>query len=888
MGSPLLSPSRSQADSPPTASTKVVHKQQVDTWSPVIRIRGARTHNLKNVDLDLPHQQLIVITGVSGSGKSSLAFDTLYAEGQRQYIDSLSVYARQFIDQIQRPDFDSIDGLQPTLCIEQRVGTANPRSTVATITEVYDYLRLLMARVASPYCYECGSPILQQSADQILAELNSLPLGTKVIVMAPMVRGRRGQHREVLDEIRRAGLLRARVNGETFDLESVPHLDLRRKNSIEAIVDKLIVREGASGRLADSVNLALKLADGLVSTSLQLVASGNEVESSPWTERLFSTRFACADCGISYEEIEPRTFSFNSPYGACPDCDGMGRKASDDDSEQVRVDNATVVCATCNGTRLRREALSVKLADRNIAEICSMNIGELQDWFTQLPVPVARQPVATPIVSGILNRLQFLNRVGVGYISLDRGADTLSGGELQRIRLATCIGSGLVGVCYVLDEPSIGLHQSDNDRLIESLRDLQRQGNTVIVVEHDEAMMRAADLLVDIGPGAGNRGGQIVAVGNVATVCENRNSLTAQYLRGEKSVWTNRQRRTSQDRPWIKLEGAKLHNLQNVSVRIPLGCLVGISGVSGSGKSSLVVETLAPAIASSLGLSSARPGPFRKISGIDHIDKLIQITQDPIGRSPRSTPATYCGLFDLVREVFANTRESKQRGFTASRFSFNAASGRCPQCQGQGFEKIEMNFLPDLFAICSACKGKRFNRQTLQVRYREKSIADVLDMCVDEAAEFFANFSKIHRFLDSLNRVGLGYLALGQSSTTLSGGEAQRIKLATELARSETGRTLYFLDEPTTGLHFDDIRRLLDVLDRLVEAGNTVIVIEHNLDVLSACDWLVDLGPLGGAQGGQIVAEGPPEEIARCSQSVTGHYLAHLHALPKPSHDATS
>ncbi len=845
-----------------------------------IRIRGARTHNLKNVDIDLPHERLIVLTGVSGSGKSSLAFDTLFAEGQRQYIDSLSVYARQFVDQLQRPDFDSIEGLQPTLCIDQRAGLANPRSTVATISEIYDYLRLLMARVGTPECFACGSTISQQSADQIIAELAELPLGARIIVMAPMVRGRRGNHRQILDEIQRSGLVRARINGQTYDVEDFPQLNPRSTHTIEALVDKIVVREGHVSRLADSVNLALRLAQGLVSASIQMPDredANNPADS--WTERLFSTRYACADCGVSFEEIEPRTFSFNSPYGACSTCDGTGRIKSDD-SQQTSQDLASEQdCTVCRGSRLRPEALAVKIGGKNVFQICSLSISESQTWFSELEFVATRQVIAKPIIGGILNRLSFLNKVGVGYLTLSRTADSLSGGELQRIRLATCIGSGLVGVCYVLDEPSIGLHQSDNDRLIEALRELQQQGNTVVVVEHDEAMMRSADWLIDIGPGAGGRGGEIVAQGSAELVASHATSLTAMYLRGDRRVAQKSEWCASQATQWIKLEGAKLHNLKGDILKLPLQCLVGISGVSGSGKSSLVVETLAPAMAKSLGNKSAKPGPYQRLSGVEHVDKLVQVTQDPIGRSPRSTPATYCGLFDLIREVFASTRQAKQRGFTASRFSFNAAGGRCEQCQGQGFEKIEMNFLPDLFVTCSSCSGKRFNRQTLQVRYRDQSIADILDMCVDEALEFFENFSRIQRMLDCLSRVGLGYLPLGQSSTTLSGGEAQRIKLATELARIQAGRTLYLLDEPTTGLHFEDVRRLLDVLRGLVAGGNSVVVIEHNLDVLAACDWLVDLGPLGGEGGGRIVAAGPPADIVKCSTSVTGKYLAQVNSL---------
>ena len=913
-----------------------------------IVVRGARTHNLKSVDVDLPHNQLTVITGVSGSGKSSLAFDTVYAEGQRQYIESLSVYARQFLDQLQRPDVDSISGLQPTLCIDQRTGVANPRSTVATVTEVYDYLRLLMARVGNPTCFECGLAIEQQSPEQIQATLLRFPESTKVIVMAPVVRGRRGGHRDELNAIRKAGLVKVRVDGEQYEIENVPELEIRKNHTIEAIVDKLVIRPGVESRLSDSMQIALRLADGLVSVSYQMRDSAADA----WTEVLFSTKYACPNCGVSYAEVEPRTFSFNSPYGACPQCDGVGSQNQFDidlivrdwklspaagailvwaaadaatkrrlrkqieslleqhnaawDQPLAEMKSATqrkfasaliamlvsfrdalpeedrkwlepfqqsLACPECSGSRLRKEALAIRLNGKSIFEICSIGIGELESWIAELKFKPEQQLVAGPILSDVLHRVRFLNKVGLSYLTLSRAADSLSGGELQRVRLATSIGSGLVGVGYILDEPSIGLHQRDNDRLIDSLRDLQRQGNTVIVVEHDEAMMRASQYLIDMGPGAGRQGGTIVAAGSPEQVVAHESSVTAAYLRGELKIEPPSTPRDPRSQPQITLKGATLHNLQNVTVSVPLGCLVGITGVSGSGKSSLIGETLVPALARQLGQAAGRVGPFHSLSGYENVDKLIEITQEPIGRTPRSTPATYCGVFDLIRVVWANTREAKQRGFSSSRFSFNTGDGRCPQCQGQGQEKIEMNFLADLYVNCSICNGQRFNRQTLQIRYRDRSIADVLAMSVDEAVEFFVNFPKIHRFLSSLQQVGLGYVALGQSSSTLSGGEAQRIKLATELARSETGRTIYFLDEPTTGLHFADVRRLMLVLNGLVERGNTVIVIEHNLDVIRACDWLIDLGPDGGSGGGRIVATGTPGEVAASSESLTGRYI---------------
>lgn len=925
----------------------------------VLRVVGARTHNLRDISLEIPHGKVTVITGVSGSGKSSLAFDTIYAEGQRQYIESLSTYSRQFLNQLQRPDVDSIEGLQPTLCIDQRAGVANPRSTVATVTEVYDYLRLLMARVATAHCYRCGEAIIQQSPDQILEALKALPEGTKLVLMAPVVRGRRGAHRDVLQAIQKAGLLRVRVDNELYDIEAVPELAVRKNHSIEAVVDKIVIRPSNHARLDDSISLALRLADGLVAVSYLTPQSQAANQANQWIEQLFSTKYACAACGLSYEELEPRTFSFNSPYGACPECDGVGKimaldaqaivpdwnlpasqgalavlqaapkslaaqlrksvkqlletigcawnmplsnldgsqrtvllegtkeiqglkqcllqlPCDEDGSSSGWLDSfrSTQTCPTCDGARLRKEALSVRLAGQNIADICQMSLAKVLPWFENLSLEADKAIIAKPILAEMLHRLRFLDQVGVGYLTLARSADTLSGGELQRVRLATSIGSGLVGVCYILDEPSIGLHQRDNDRLIQSLRNLQRQGNTVVVVEHDEAMMRAADCLIDMGPGAGRHGGTIVSMGSPQFVQEDTRSLTGAYLRGDEHVCTNREVRPVNARQMLKLTGASLHNLAHVNVEIPLGLLVGITGVSGSGKSSLIGETLIPAVLLQLNQSTVtRPGPFKKLTGVQYLDKLIELTQAPIGRTPRSTPATYCGVFDLIRNVWAGTREAKSRGFTSSRFSFNAGSGRCSACQGQGQEKIEMNFLPDLYVTCSMCNGLRYNRQTLQVRYREKTIAEVLEMSVDEAAAFFENFGKIHRLLKTLQQVGLGYVQLGQSSNTLSGGEAQRIKLATELARPDTGKTIYFLDEPTTGLHFADVKRLVNVLNGLVDRGNTVIVIEHNLDVIRSCDWLVDLGPEGGDCGGQVVAAGPPNAVAQNPASLTGRYL---------------
>ncbi|MGQ9576068.1 MAG: excinuclease ABC subunit UvrA [Thermoguttaceae bacterium] len=922
----------------------------------LIRVRGARVHNLQNLDVDIPRNRLVVITGPSGSGKSSLAFDTLYAEGQRQYIESLSVYARQFLRQLQRPDVDLIEGLQPTISIDQRAGVRNPRSTVATATELYDYLRLLFARLGQATCYRCGQPIRAQSPEQILDALMGLPEGTRVMLLAPMVRGRKGEHREVLAAIRKAGLLRARVDGQLIDLDNPPALVPQKPHHVEAVVDRVVIRQGVRSRLADSIGLAIRHGEGLV------VASCNDRPGDPngvWQDRLFSTLYACPDCKISYEELEPRTFSFNSPYGACPTCEGLGvreqfdpelvlpdlsrslatgaiapwrrmpsalRKArgllkgfvgsagvrwncplekfprgaiqvllqgdrkgfpgllgmlesqyaatSDEGTRQwLEAFRGQVPCPDCRGARLRPEARSVRVGGKAIHEVTAMSAAEASRWFAELQFSNEQRPVAEPLLAEITSRLELLLRLGLDYLTLDRPADTLSGGELQRVRLVSGLGSGLVGVCYVLDEPTIGLHPRDNQRLIDAVRQLQSRGNTVVVVEHDEAIMRQADWLIDLGPGAGQHGGRIVAQGTPSQVAAEPASLTGQYLSGSRKISVPQARRRIARRRVLTLEGVRTNNLKNLTVEIPLSVLVCVTGVSGAGKSSLLNETLARALMRRLGGLAPRPGPYTGLRGAGPIRKVVQVDQSPIGRTPRSNPATYTGLFDEIRKVFAATRDARRLGYQAGRFSFNVKGGRCEACQGQGFQRIEMNFLPDLYITCPVCEAKRFNQQTLQIRYRDKSIADVLEMRVDEAAGFFENFPAIVRLLRGLQEVGLGYLTLGQPSTTLSGGEAQRVKLATELSRVETGNTLYILDEPTTGLHFEDVRRLLDVLGRLVDRGNTVIVIEHNLDVIKAADWIIDLGPEGGQRGGYLVACGTPEQLAAVDHSYTGQFL---------------
>jgi len=927
-------------------------------------VRGAREHNLKNIDVELPRNALVVITGLSGSGKSSLAFDTIYAEGQRRYVESLSAYARQFLGLMDKPDVDAIEGLSPAISIEQKTAGANPRSTVGTITEVYDYLRLLWARTGTPHCPNDGTPVERQSASQITDLVLAWPEGTKIEVLAPLVRGRKGEFRDVFEAMQKQGFVRVRVNGETYDLTQVPKLNRRQNHDIAVVVDRLVVRAADRGRLADSIETALKAADGVVEVVRQT--------GSP-RSRLFSERYACPKCGLSMPELEPRQFSFNSPYGACPDCSGLGTRrevnadlvlgdhslsilegvvlpwgepsgylkkvvlpalakaykfdlnaawkdlgpavqktllkgtpgktityqydserwhgsyesgwkgvldhvekryretSSDAVREQLEQYMVEQPCPTCGGRRLKPESLSVLVAGKSIGEVVALPVREALAFFSN--VRGLNADVAGPILKEVTDRLRFLVDVGLDYLTLERSAVTLSGGEAQRIRLATQIGSRLVGVLYILDEPSIGLHQRDNARLLATLKELRDLGNTVLVVEHDEETIRSADYVVDLGPRAGRHGGEVVAAGVLADVLQHRESLTARYLRGELRIPLPPRRRIVSEDRMLRVVGARHHNLQQLTVEIPLGTFVAVTGVSGSGKSTLVTDILYQALARHFYRAKVVPGAHDRIEGLDHIDKVIDIDQSPIGRTPRSNPATYTGLFTPIRELFTYLPESKLRGYGPGRFSFNVKGGRCEACQGDGLVKVEMHFLPDVYVPCEVCKGRRYNRETLEVRYKGRSIADVLDLTVADALDFFEHQPRIKTKLELLNDVGLGYIHLGQSATTLSGGEAQRVKLATELAKRDTGRTLYILDEPTTGLHFEDVRLLLEVLHRLVDKGNTVVVIEHNLDVVKTADWVIDLGPEGGELGGRVVAAGPPERVAQVKASHTGQYL---------------
>lgn len=931
-----------------------------------IIVKGAKVHNLKNVSLEIPRDKLIVFTGLSGSGKSSLAFDTIYAEGQRRYVESLSSYARQFLGQMDKPDVESIEGLSPAISIDQKTTSRNPRSTVGTVTEIYDYLRLLYARVGVPHCPKCGKEITQQSVDQIVDQIMELPERSKIMILAPIIRGRKGTHEKVLENIKKQGFVRARIDGEIYDLtEDEIKLEKNIKHNIEAVVDRIIVKDGIEGRLTDSIETSLKMAEGLVLVNI----IGEE-------DRLYSEHFACADCGISIDELAPRMFSFNSPFGKCERCDGLGTLMEIDEDlvvpnkdlsirggaistwgdsrmkeeswtycvlkalmekynfdldtpykdlpkkvqevlmygepEKLKVtytkENVTAVynhsfegeinnlrrrymetnsdtmkaeiekymsdnpCPKCKGARLKPEALAVTVGGKNIFEFTSMAIREELDFINSINFSEKDKIISSQIIKEIQSRLSFLINVGLDYLDLARKAGTLSGGEAQRIRLATQIGSQLMGVLYILDEPSIGLHQRDNDRLISTLKQLRDVGNTLIVVEHDEDTMREADYIVDIGPGAGEHGGEIVAKGTLDEIMSNENSLTGKYLTGAKKVELPEKRRKGNGN-FITVKGAKENNLKNVTAKFPLGTLTMVTGVSGSGKSTLVNEILYKGLNKIVNKAKDLPGKFKEITGYENIDKIIDIDQSPIGRTPRSNPATYTGTFDIIRELFSQTQEAKMRGYKPGRFSFNVKGGRCEACSGDGIIKIEMQFLSDVYVPCEVCKGKRYNRETLEVKYKGKNIADVLNMTVEEALEFFENIPRIKNKLQTLMDVGLGYIRLGQPSTQLSGGEAQRIKLAYELSKRSTGKTLYILDEPTTGLHIHDVNRLVKILQRLVDGGNTVIVIEHNLDMIKCADYIVDLGPEGGDKGGTIIATGTPEKIAETKESYTGKYL---------------
>ena len=935
-----------------------------------IIVKGARANNLKNIDVTIPRDKLVVMTGVSGSGKSSLAFDTIYAEGQRRYVESLSSYARMFLGQMDKPDVDYIEGLSPAISIDQKTTSKNPRSTVGTVTEIYDYLRLLWARAGTPHCPNCGKEIRQQTIDQIIDQVLALPEGTRIQVMAPVIRGKKGEHAKVFEDAKRSGYVRARVDGSLYELDEEIKLEKNKKHSIEIIVDRLIIRPDIRQRLTDSVETAAKLSGGLVIVNLLR----EEKDLS------FSQNYACEDCGISMEELTPRMFSFNNPFGACPTCTGLGNQLKADPALMIQDGGKSILdgaiqasgwnnirgdgisrmyfdalskkykfsltepwnslsdeakniilygtkgetlelhydqprgkgvlkqafegicnnierryketqsdasrkeleelmsecpCPDCQGRRLRKESLAVTVGEKNIYEFTTLSVEDALIWMDGLTLTEQQMLIADRILKEIRSRLGFLKSVGLGYLTLARSAGTLSGGESQRIRLATQIGSSLMGVLYILDEPSIGLHQRDNDKLLATLKNLRDLGNSLIVVEHDEDTMRAADYLIDIGPGAGVHGGQVVAAGTPAEVMANPDSLTGQYLSGKKKIEVPTVRRPGNGKI-LKVVGAAENNLRHIDVEFPLGTFTVVTGVSGSGKSSLVNEVLFKRLGAELMRMKVRPGKCDRIEGIEQLDKVVNIDQSPIGRTPRSNPATYTGLFNDIRDLFASTQEAKSRGYGQGRFSFNVRGGRCEACSGDGLLKIEMHFLPDIFVPCEVCKGRRYNRETLEVRYKGKNIADVLDMTVDEALDFFSALPKLKKRLQTLQDVGLGYVKLGQPSTELSGGEAQRVKLATELSKQATGKTIYILDEPTTGLHSDDVRKLLEVLQRLVDAGNTVVVIEHNLDVIKCADHLIDLGPEGGDGGGTIVVTGTPEEVAACPASFTGQYLKRM------------
>ena len=840
-----------------------------------IKIVGARAHNLKNINLNIPRDKLVVLTGLSGSGKSSLAFDTIYAEGQRRYVESLSAYARQFLGIMDKPDVDQIEGLSPAISIDQKTTSHNPRSTVGTVTEIYDYLRLLFARIGHPHCPKCGKPIQSQSVDQIVEQILKLPEKTKFNIMAQVIRDKKGEHKSLLQNIKDDGYVRVRIDGKMYSLDEDIKLAKTRKHTIEIIIDRLIIREGIRARLADSLETALKLGDGVV--YVQIVDDERTL--------MFSEKFACVDCGISLPDITPRLFSFNSPYGACPDCTGLGRRMTFDTSQIHGMyewmyaiykfkmeEEGTEVCPTCHGMRLKPEALAVTVNDKNIYDVTALTIRDCYDFFNNLDLTAKEAKIADQVIKEIKARLKFLLDVGLDYLTLSRSSGSLSGGEAQRIRLATQIGSGLMGVLYILDEPSIGLHQRDNQKLLATLKRLRDLGNTLLVVEHDEETMLAADQIIDIGIGAGEHGGRVVAQGTAQEIMQVEESITGQYLSHKKEIAIPESRRQGNGK-YIEVIGAAEHNLKGIDVKIPLGTLTLVTGVSGSGKSTLVNEILYKGLAKELHKAKVVPGKHKSINGLENIDKVINIDQQPIGRTPRSNPATYTGVFDIIRQLFAQTKTAKTRGYTNGRFSFNVKGGRCETCGGAGILQIEMNFLSDVYVQCEVCRGRRYNRETLEVYYKDKNIYDVLEMTIDEAIEHFANVPRLVKKLQTISDVGLGYIKLGQPATTLSGGEAQRVKLATELSRQSTGKTLYILDEPTTGLHAADIDRLLKILQRLVDGGDTVIVIEHNLDVIKTADYIIDLGPEGGNLGGNVVAAGTPEEIIKVKNSYTAQFL---------------
>ncbi|MEK7397080.1 MAG: excinuclease ABC subunit UvrA [Candidatus Poribacteria bacterium] len=827
-----------------------------------IIIRGARVHNLKNINAVIPRNRLVVITGPSGSGKSSLAFDTIYAEGQRRYIESLSVYARQFLEQLNKPDVDFISGLSPTISIEQRTASYNPRSTVGTVTEIYDYLRLLFSRIAKPFCWSCKKQIYSQSPQQMVDLLMTSPDGSKISILAPIVRTKKGEHQRELLQLRQSGFVRAKVNGETLDISDEIILDKNKKHDISVYIDRFIIKHpqilSEMTRLSESVELALKLGGGLIIIE---ALYGNKL-----TETLLSEHFACHDCQVSYPPPEPRSFSFNSPMGACPSCNGLG----------IDIQLPTQNCSLCNGSRLRKENLSFKISNKNIAELCSLTISALGGFFSSLPLNERETMIAKRIVHEIISRCNFLEDVGVGYLSLNRTAESLSGGESQRIRLATQISSTLVGVIYVLDEPSIGLHQKDNKKLITSLKRLRDLGNSVIVVEHDREMIENADWILDLGPGSGNFGGQIMAEGEFKKILLSENSLTGKYMRHELTIDIPMKRRSWKRGHVISIKGATKNNLKKINADIPLGVFNCITGVSGSGKSSLIIDTLYMLLLKSVYKTDIVTVPISSVDGLNHVDKVVIIDQTPIGKTPRSNPATYTGIFSLIRNLFASLPESRLRGYSCGRFSFNVKGGRCESCEGDGVKKIAMHFLPDVFVQCAICKGHRYNRETLDIHYKKKTISDVLELSADEAFSFFEMIPALRTKLKTLCEVGLGYVHLGQSANTLSGGEIQRVKLAKELSKRGTGKTVYILDEPSAGLHFDDIKKLIQILQSLVNQGNTVIVIEHNLDIIKVADHIIDLGPGGGANGGFIIATGTPEQLAKMPKSDTGTRLGPL------------